>query len=153
MVAQVIDPIAVAVATALAMRWEGFRSLPYLCPAGVPTVGYGFTHYADGRAVTLLDEAMTREEATVLLEHLLRTVYIPQTIRLCPNIDTPERLGAAADFCFNCGRGNLAASTLRTYINAGLWDRVPAQFRRWTHGGGRILKGLVLRREAEIAYI
>lgn len=148
-----VDPIAVAVSTALAMRWEGFRSRPYLCPAGVPSIGFGFTHYADGRAVTLLDEPMTRAEAEILLEHLLRNTYIPQTIRLCPNVDTPERLGALADFCFNLGRGNLAASTLRRYVVAGFWDRVPAQLRRWTRGGGRILPGLVLRREAEIAYI
>lgn len=148
-----VDPVAVAVSTALAMRWEGFRSVPYLCPAGVPTKGFGFTHNADGTAVTLLDAPMTREEAEVLLEHFLRRTYIPQTLRLCPNIDTPERLGALADFCFNCGRGNLAASTLRQYVNAGFWDRVPAQLRRWNRGGGKILKGLVLRREAEITYI
>lgn len=148
-----IDPIAVAVSLVLARRWEGFESLPYLCPAGVPSIGYGFTHYADGRAVQLTDPAMTREEAEVLLEHLLRTMYIPQTIRLCPNIDTPQRLGALADFCFNVGRGNLSASTLRTYVNAGFWDRVPEQLRRWNRGGGRVLKGLTLRREAEIAYI
>ena len=148
-----IDPIAVAVSLVLTKRWEGFVSVPYLCPAGVPTIGYGFTHYADGRAVTLLDPPMSREDADVLLEHLLRNLYIPQTIRLCPNVDTPERLGALADFCFNVGRGNLAASTLRRYVNAGFWDRVPDQLRRWTRGGGRVLKGLVLRREAEIAYI
>lgn len=148
-----IDPIAVAVSLVLTKRWEGFESRPYLCPAGVPTIGYGFTHYADGRAVTLLDPQMTREEAGALLEHLLRTVYIPQTIRLCPNIDTPERLGALADFCFNLGRGNLAASTLRRKVNAGAWDAVPEQLRRWTRAGGKVLKGLVLRREAEIAYI
>lgn len=148
-----VDPIAVAVALVLTRRWEGFQALPYLCPAGIPTIGNGFTHYADGRAVTLKDPAMTREESAALLEHLLRTMYIPQTIRLCPNIDTPERLGALADFCFNVGRGNLAASTLRRYVNAGFWDRVPTQLRRWNRGGGIVLRGLTLRREAEILYI
>jgi lysozyme len=148
-----VDPVALAVSLVLSKHFEGFQALPYLCPAGIPTIGFGFTHYADGSQVTLSDPAMTREEAEVLLEYLLRTMYIPQTIRLCPNVDTPERLGALADFCFNVGRGNLAASTLRRYVNSGFWDRVPSQLRRWNRGGGKVLRGLTLRREAEIAYI
>jgi len=72
---------------------------------------------------------------------------------LCPNIDTPERLGAITDFCFNLGSGNLRASTLRRKILAGDWGAVPAELRKWVRGGGRVLKGLVLRREAEIGYV
>lgn len=148
-----IDPITVAVSLVLAKRWEGFESIPYLCPAGVPTVGYGFTHYADGTRVTLNDRPMSREDAGMLLEHLLRTNYIPAAMKLCPGIDTPERLGAIADFCFNLGAGNLRASTLRVKINRGEWDQVPGQLRKWIRAGGRVLNGLVLRREAEIKYI
>jgi lysozyme len=149
----VIDPVAVAVALVLEKRWEGFQALPYLCPAGIPTIGFGFTHYADGRAVTLSDPAMTRDEAITLLEFLTRTQYMRATMALCPNIDTPERLGALTDFCFNLGSSNLRASTLRRKVNAGLWDDVPAELRKWVRAGGRVLKGLVLRREAEISYI
>lgn len=148
-----IDPVAVVVSMVLARRWEGFESLPYLCPAGVPTIGFGFTHYADGRAVTLNDPPMTREEANVLLEHLIRTKYMRAAMLLCPKIDTPERLGAITDFCFNLGAGNLRASTLRRKIDAGLWDQVPTELRKWVRAGGRVLRGLVLRREAEISYI
>lgn len=148
-----VDLIAIAVSLTLARRWEGFESLPYLCPAGIPTIGYGFTHYADGRAVTLSDPTMTREEAATLLEYLIRTKYMRAAMLLCPNIDTPERLGAISDFCFNAGEGNLRASTLRQKILAGLWNQVPTQLRRWTRGGGKVLRGLVLRREAEISYI
>jgi lysozyme len=147
------DPVAVAVALVLAKRWEGFRSYPYLCPAGVATIGYGFTHYADGTTVTLFDSPMTREAAATLLEHMVRTKYMRDTIRLCPNIDTPERLGAITDFAFNLGSGNLRASTLRKRILANDWEAVPAELRKWTRAGGKVLKGLVLRREAEIAYI
>lgn len=145
--------VAVAVASILIRRWEGFQALPYLCPAGVPTIGYGFTYYMDGTAVSLGDPPMTREQAQQLLEHLVRTVYMPATIKLCPTIDTPERLGAITDFAFNLGSGNLRASTLRKKILAGAWEAVPDQLRKWTRAGGKILRGLVLRREAEIGYI
>jgi lysozyme len=145
------DIVAIAVASLLARRWEGFRSRPYLCPAGVPSIGYGFTHYADGTIVTLADPPMTREAAQSLLEFMVRTQYMRNVIRLCPNIDTPERLGAITDFEFNTG--HLRASTLRKKILANEWQAVPAELRKWIRGGGRVLRGLVLRREDEIAYI
>jgi lysozyme len=147
------EATAAAVASILIRRWEGFRSLPYLCPAGVPTIGYGFTHYADGTAVTLADPPMTRAQAQSLLEFLVRTRYMRDTIRLCPNIDSPERLGAITDFAFNCGSGNLRASNLRRKIRAGDWGAVPGELRKWTRAAGKIQRGLVLRREDEIKLI
>ena len=48
---------------------------------------------------------------------------------------------------------NLKNSTLRRRVNEGRWDEVPAEFRKWNRGGGRVLRGLVLRREAEVALI
>lgn len=147
------DIAAVAVASLLARRWEGFRSTPYLCPAGVPTIGYGFTYYADGTSVTLGDPPMARAAAQSLLELLIRTKYMPQVIRLCPNIDSPGRLGAITDFAFNLGSGSLRSSSLRKKILANDWAAVPAELQKWVKGGGRILRGLVLRREDEIAFI
>lgn len=147
------DIAAVAVASLLARRWEGFRSRPYLCPAGIPSIGYGFTYYADGTIVTLNDPPMTRAQAQSLLEFLVRTKYMPQVIRLCPSIDSPGRLGAITDFAFNLGSGSLRSSNLRKKILANDWAAVPAELRKWIRGGGKILRGLVLRREDEIAYI
>jgi lysozyme len=147
------DIVAIAVACILARRWEGFRSRPYLDPVGIPTIGYGFTHYADGTIVTLNDPPMTRAQAQSLLEFMVRTQYMPATIKLCPNIDSPERLGAITDFAFNEGSGRLRTSSLRKKILANDWAAVPAELRKWTKGGGRILRGLVLRREDEIGYL
>ena len=144
---------ALEVATALSKHFEGFYSRPYLCPAGVPTIGFGATYYEDGRLVTLNDPPITRERAIALLAFHITKVYLPATRRLCPGADTEERLGALADFCLNAGASNLKSSTLRKRVNAGDWDGVPEQFRRWTRGGGRVLRGLVLRREAEIGYL
>ena len=48
-------------------KWEGFRSKPYLCPAGVATIGYGSTVYPDGRAVSLRDPSITEAQAVEIL--------------------------------------------------------------------------------------
>lgn len=145
--------IAVNVAAALARRFEGCRLRPYICPAGVATIGFGATFYENGQRVTLKDPAITKERANELLLWMVRTRFLPVVIRLCPGIDSPERLAAIIDFTFNLGSGNLKASTLRRRINAGRWDDVPAELRKWIRGGGVALKGLIARREAEISLI
>lgn len=144
---------AIEVAAALARRFEGCYLRPYLCPAGVPTIGYGATYYEDGTRVTLFDAPIARERAESLLLWMVRTRYLPVVLRLCPGIDSPERLAAIIDFTFNLGAGNLQASTLRRRVNAGRWDDVPGELRKWIKGGGRVLAGLVKRREAEVALI
>jgi lysozyme len=147
------EALAVQVAAALARRFEGLFLLPYLCPAGIPSIGYGATYYEDGARVTLKDPAISRERAEALLLWMVHTIYLPAVLRLCPAVDTPERLAALIDFAFNLGAGNLAASTLRKRVNASRWAEVPAEIRKWNRGGGRVLRGLVLRREAEAALI
>lgn len=145
--------LGVHAAAALARRFEGLYLTPYLCPAGVPTIGFGATHYEDGARVTLKDPAITRERAERLLLWMVRAVYMPAVLRLCPSVNTPERLAALIDFAFNLGAGQLAGSTLRKRVNADRWAEVPAEIRKWNRGGGRLLRGLVLRREAEAALI
>lgn len=140
-------------AAALARRFEGLYLTPYLCPSGVPTIGYGATYYEDGTRVQLTDPPITREHAEALLLWMVRTVYLPPVVKLCPGVDNPARLAALIDFTFNLGSGNLRASTLRRKVNAGDWDAVPGELRKWVRGGSRILPGLVRRREAEIALI
>ncbi len=141
--------LAIAVAMALMRRFEGLYLTAYLCPAGVPTIGYGATYYEDGTRVTLLDLAINRERAEALLIWMVRTVYLPQVMRLCPGIDNPNRLAALIDFAFNLGSSNLKNSTLRRKINAGAWDAVPGELRKWVMAAGRRMRGLVIRREAE----
>ncbi|MYM25790.1 glycoside hydrolase family protein [Duganella sp. FT135W] len=143
------EQLATQIATALCRRFEGLFLHPYLCPAGVPSIGYGTTHYADGRAVTLNDPPITKAQAERLLMLQIRDVYLPAVRRLCPRIDKPARLAAIIDWCYNLGAGNLSASTMRRRINAGRWTEVPFEIRKWVMGGGRKLRGLVLRRDAE----
>lgn len=142
---------AVDVAAALARRFEGLYLSPYLCPAGVPTIGYGATFYEDGTRVQLTDAPITRERAEALLLWHVRTVFLPAVLRLCPGLDHPDRLAALIDFAFNLGAGNLRASTLRKRVNAGDWAAVPGELRKWNKAGGRVLRGLTVRREAEVS--
>lgn len=144
--------LAVDTAAALARRFEGFYLTPYLCPAGVATIGVGSTFYQDGQRVSLTDPPITKERAEELLKWELRRC-VPRVLKLCPGVDTTNRLAALLDFAFNCGSGNLQASTLRRRVNAGQWDAVPGELRKWVKGGGRVLNGLVKRREAEIALL
>ena len=143
--------LAILVATALAQRFEGLYLSPYLCPAGVPTIGYGATYYEDGSRVTLFDAPITRERAMELLQWMVRTVYLPTVMRLCPGIDNPSRLAALIDFSFNLGGSALKNSSLRRKVNAGMWSAVPTELRKWVMAAGRRLRGLVIRREAEAA--
>lgn len=143
----------VEIAAALARRFEGCYLRPYLCPSGVPTIGYGATFYPDGRSVTLHDAPISKATAETLLRWMVRTIYMPAVLKLCRNIDTPERAAALIDFAFNLGIGRLKASTLRKRVNSGDWQQVPTELRKWNKGGGKVLRGLVMRREAEINLI
>lgn len=143
--------LATEVAAALARRWEGCYLSPYLCPAGVPTIGYGATYYENGERVTLRDAPISKERAERLLAWMITTRYLPVVIRLCPGINTPNRLAAIIDFTLNLGGGSLKVSTLRRRINAGEWHDVPRQLLRWNKAGGRVLRGLTRRRQAEAA--
>ena len=148
-----ITELAVEVAAALCRRFEGFRPRPYLCPAGVPTIGYGSTRYLDGRAVKLTDPPISQAQAERMLLVTVRRSYLPTVLTLCPGVTDARRLAALIDFTYNLGSNNLRASTLRRRVNAGDWAAVPAELRKWVRGGGRVLPGLVARRDAEAALV
>jgi lysozyme len=138
------------IAAALCKQFEGFRGKPYLCPAGVATIGYGSTYYADGRKVVLTDAPMSEPDATVLLLQELHHTYLPAVLRHCPVLLTDEKkCNAIVDFAYNLGTGRLQTSTLKRKINSGSWEEAKTQLLLWTKGGGRVLPGLVKRRTAE----
>jgi len=138
------------IAAALCKQFEGFRGKPYLCPAGVPTLGFGSTYYADGRKVALTDPPISEPDATVLLLHELHHTYLPAVLRHCPVLLTNEKkCNAIVDFAYNLGTGRLQTSTLKRKINSGSWEEAKEQLLLWTKGGGRVLPGLVKRRTAE----
>jgi len=145
-------------AAELCRRFEGFKAKPYLCPAGIPTIGYGSTYYADGRKVTLADPPIDEPAARALLLAELVHTFAPGVIRQCPGLLALAlssgdwgKLNAIVDFAYNLGVGRLQTSTLRRKINAQDWEGAREQLMVWTRGGGRVLPGLVKRREAEKA--
>ncbi|MBV6795010.1 lysozyme [Xanthomonas euvesicatoria] len=143
-------------AIALAKRFEGFhrvpkadpgRAHPYLCPAGFWTIGYG--HLCDAA-----HPPITEADAKAYLARDLNTA-LAATLRQCPVLATePEgRLAAIVDFTFNLGGGRLQTSTLRRRVNQRDWAAAAKELRRWVYGGGKVLPGLVARREAEVPLI
>lgn len=141
-------------AAELCRRFEGFRPRPYLCPAGVPTIGYGSTYYADGRKVTLQDAPISEPEARALLMHELLSTFAPGVARQCPGLLAfPAVFNAIVDFAYNLGVGRLQTSTLRRKLNAQDWAGAREQLMLWCRAGGRVLPGLERRRRAECALL
>lgn len=137
-------------AASLCRQFEGFRSKPYLCPAGIPTIGYGSTYYSNGQKVTLNDHPMSQEDANDLLMAELQHTYLPGALRNCPILATDERkCNAVVDFCYNLGIGRLQTSTLKRKINAQDWEGAKEELMKWSKGGGKVLPGLLKRRQAE----
>lgn len=140
----------------LAKRFEGFlrvaradpgRAQPYICPAGYWTIGYG--HLCDPK-----HPPITEAEAEAYLARDLQTA-LAATLRYCPVLVTESegRLAAIVDFTFNLGAGRLQTSTLRRRINQQDWSAVATELRRWVYGGGKVLPGLIGRREAEAVLV
>lgn len=144
---------ALEIAEPFIARFEGVYLKPYLCPAGKPTIGVGSTRYLDGTPVRMTDQPITRSHAMILLRESIKRVYLTAVLRLCPGLDTPERLAAILSFAYNLGVGALKASTLRKRINTGEWDKARKELMRWVRCNGKALPGLVKRRMAEAALI
>jgi lysozyme len=144
---------AIDIAIKLIARFEGFRSKPYLCPANVPTIGFGVTAYADGKRVTLHDEPISEAAAYGDLRHLVKTVYAPAVDRLCPNLNNDDQAAALISFTYNLGVKAFEGSTLRVRVNANDWAGAVVQIKRWNKANGVVLKGLVRRRDAEAALL
>jgi lysozyme len=133
----------------LIKEFEGFRGAPYLCSAGVPTVGYGSTMYADGKKVKLSDVSIS--EATALeLFHTTLHKY-EQTVDKAILIPlTQNQFDACVSLCYNIGQGNFASSTLVKEINSGgSKEKTSEQFLRWNKAMGTVSAGLSRRRKAE----
>lgn len=140
-------------AIVLAKQFEGFhrvpkfdperRAHPYICPAGFWTIGFG--HLCDPK-----HPPITEDDAEVFLA-LDLMMALNATLRYCPALATESegRLAAIVDFTFNLGAGRLQTSTLRRRINQRDWESATYELRRWIHGAGKVLIGLVARREAE----
>ena len=152
-------------------RFEGFRNKPYLCPAHIWTIGYGHVLYqeqirlpvvrVEGKNIPMIrkempiraedNRAFTKAEIDKLFLDDVAT-FERGVLRLVPGVVGRQgAFDALVSISFNFGLGNLQRSTIRMRANRGDWEGAAEAFRAWTKGGGKVLPGLVRRREAEIA--
>ena len=123
-------------------EFEGYSNTAYKCSAGVWTCGYGTT-----KGITPTTRCTRAEAEQWLLRDLAPVEAYVNTI---PEVNTQGKFDALVDFAYNLGLGNLKQSTLLRKIKEGApTGDIQEQFRRWVYAGGKMLKGLVMRREWE----
>jgi lysozyme len=152
-------------------RFEGFRNKPYLCPAHIWTIGYGHVLYQEQIRLPVVrvpdkhtpmirkemplkpedNRVWSKEEINELFRVDVET-FERGVLRLVPGcVSRQGSFDALVSISFNFGLGNLQRSTIRMRANRGDWEGAAEAFRVWVKGGGKVLPGLVKRREAEIA--
>lgn len=133
----------------LARQSEGCKLEAYLDPDGIPTIGDGHT----GPEVQL-GLVWSQEEADTHFAADL-SIHYNQLLAVSPSVSTqsPGRQAALTDFVYNEGIGNYTHSLLRSAVDVQAWKNVQTQLARWIYGSGRVLPGLVARRNREIALI
>jgi lysozyme len=152
-------------------RFEGCRNKPYLCPAHIWTIGYGHVLYqeqiklpmvrVEGKAIPMIRKEMPLkpEDSRVWSKEEIEKLFADDVasfergvLRLVPGVVGRQgAFDALVSISFNFGLGNLQRSTIRMKANRGDWEGAAEAFMAWTKGGGKVLPGLVKRREAEIA--
>lgn len=130
----------------LIKRFEGFEPEIYLDAAGLPTIGYG--HLLRPGEAEMFRNGISEEAGVALL---IKDVLVAEraVLRLIRVPLTNGQFDALVSFAFNLGSGALQRSTLRRKVNREEHEDVPAEFMRWVWAGGRKLRGLTRRREAE----
>ena len=126
----------------LIKKFEGCELEAYKCAAGVWTIGYGSTkEVKEG-------DTLTQGEADYLLRHEMDEYegYVKDSVTV--DLDQ-NQFDALVSWVFNLGPSNLKASTMLKVLNNKEFEEVPSQIKRWNKAGGKVLQGLIRRREAE----
>lgn len=138
---------------------EGVRNKAYQCPALLWTIGVGHVidpnhakvPFADRKQLPIptgWDRVLSNDEIDEILRKDL-TRFEAGVLRLIKVPMTQGQFDALVSFSFNVGLGNLQNSTLRMKVNRGDYEGAAEQFLVWTKAGGKVLKGLVIRRTHE----
>lgn len=142
------------IAAALVKKFEGVSLEAYLCPAGIPTIGFGHTHGV--QLGTRIDPDQADRYLTLDLEHTARA--------LRPAVKVPVSRGefiGLLSFAFNVGAHNAAGSSVVKFLNAGKPEAAARAFLLWnkvstveTVDGEKVKRlvvsnGLTNRRKAE----
>lgn len=141
--AALVGTAAAAALIATVGTWEGKRNVPYADVIGVMTVCYGETQremrrYSDAECAALLADRLADYAGPVLARNPELRGHDPQTV-------------AAASLAYNIGVGNYRKSSVARLFSAGQWRAACDAFLKWNRAGGREIRGLTRRREAERA--
>ena len=133
----------------LIKKYEGCVLTPYLCPAGIPTIGYGTTFGFDLKPITMNHRAISEEEADALL-YLAADDLNHEIRRLAKKELGENKLCALISFVYNIGVGAFSKSSLlKKVVKDDSDDSIEGEFLRWNKCGGLVMRGLTKRRIAE----
>ncbi len=155
---------------------EGIRQIPYRCPAQLWTVGVGHVLYPEQAKMPMKPSTVAEHLTTIpIIPNRMDVPLKPEddrkfsmeevddilkkdlarfeqgVARLCPGPLTQGQFDALVSFSFNVGLGNLQKSTIRMKVNRQDFEGAAEAFLDWTKAGGKVLKGLVNRRNDERA--
>lgn len=133
----------------LIKRFEGLRTTAYRDAVGVWTIGYGHTAAA-GEPTPRQGMMISEAEAETILRRDLRQ-YEDAVTKACKRTPNRNQFDAFVSLCFNIGPGGFRRSSAVRKFNAGDDAGAADAFLLWNKAGGKVLKGLVRRREAERA--
>ena len=129
-------------------QFEGFRAKMYKDAVGLPTIGFGTLIDSEDEK-HLLTETITKEQAEVLLRKELVMIENKMKIMVTKPL-SQNQYDALVSFAYNLGINNLKSSTLLKKVNVNPADKsIAKEFMKWVHAGGKVLKGLEIRRKAE----
>lgn len=125
-------------------HFEGYRPFIYKDAVGIPTVGYG---HVVKKGERIPQPLLPKDAYALLMQDLNAHANV-----MSKDIKVPLRQNqydALASFVFNVGNGKFKTSTVLKQVNAKDHTSVPNQLKRYVYAGGKLLTGLVNRREQE----
>ena len=143
-------------ALTLIKKYEGFRASPYLCPAGIPTIGYGNTFYPDGRKVSMSDSAISQDQALDMLKDVVDKSFVSVLEKTIPswNEMSDGQKSALISFAYNLGAhfygdNDNFGSISRALSSKANWSQVPEMLLKYRNPGSAFEEGLRKRRTEE----
>ena len=142
----------------LLKQLEGFRSKPYLCSAGVPTIGFGSTRYSNGVRVSLKDPEISETKAVEMLIFDVAAFERDVTMLTKTAVLTQNQFDALVLFAYNVGsdididttpEGLGDSALLKKVLHNPSDASIAPEFMKWVHAGGKISNGLIKRRKIE----
>lgn len=116
-------------------------------PGDVPTKGFGTTRNQDGTPVKMGDKTTPQRALVDLLRDANK---FEQAVKRCTPVPMyPYEFSAFVSFTYNVGEGAFCNSTLARKLNAGDYESACRELLRWDRVGGRQVRGLTVRRQAE----